>query len=228
MPDDDPAASMPADGSAARHDERTFLTGILLAAGASTRMGRPKQLLPLAGRPLLQRTLDEAAAACLDELILVLGHRAAEIRDALDLPDPARCRVVVNERYREGQAGSLRLGLRSADPAAGAAAILLGDQPLVTADRIDRVARAFREAGALAARPMYAGAAGERIPGHPVFLARSTWAELERLGGDRGARDLLAAHPDWLCELPLGDDPPLDVDNEEDWRRAEKALLDSS
>ncbi|MBW2374291.1 MAG: NTP transferase domain-containing protein, partial [Deltaproteobacteria bacterium] len=53
---------MPADGSAARHDERTFLTGILLAAGASTRMGRPKQLLPLAGRPLLQRTLDEAAA----------------------------------------------------------------------------------------------------------------------------------------------------------------------
>jgi molybdenum cofactor cytidylyltransferase len=219
---------MPADGSAPRDPQQSFLTGIVLAAGASTRMGRPKQLLPLGGRPLLQRTLDQAAAACLDELILVLGHRAAEIRDALDLPDPSRCRVVVNEHYREGQAGSLRLGLRSAAPAAAAAAILLGDQPLVTAGRIDRVVRAYREAGALAARPMYVGAGGERIPGHPVLLDRSTWAELERLGGDRGARDLLAAHPDWLCQIPLGDDPPLDVNTEDDWRRAGKALLDSS
>jgi molybdenum cofactor cytidylyltransferase len=219
---------MPADGTAPRDPQQSFLTGIVLAAGASTRMGRPKQLLPLGGRPLLQRTLDQAAAACLDELILVLGHRAAEVRDALDLPDPSRCRVVVNEHYREGQAGSLRLGLRSADPAAAAAAILLGDQPLVTAGRIDRVVRAYREAGALAARPMYVGAGGERVPGHPVLLDRSTWAELERLGGDRGARDLLAAHPDWLCEIPLGDEPPLDVNTEEDWRRAGKALLDSS
>ena len=219
---------MPADGAAVRDDERIFLTGILLAAGASTRMGRPKQLLPLAGRALLQHSLDQAAAACFDELILVLGHRAAEIRDALDLPDSYRCRVVVNEHYREGQAGSLRLGLRSAAPAAAAAAILLGDQPLVTAVRIDRVARAFREAGARAARPLYTGTAGERIPGHPVFLARSTWPELERLAGDRGARDLLAAHPGWLHEIPLGGEPPLDVDIEEDWRRAEKALLDSS
>lgn len=219
---------MPADGTAPRDPRQSFLTGIVLAAGASTRMGRPKQLLPLGGRPLLQRTLDQAAAACLDELILVLGHRAAEIRDALDLPDPSRCRVVVNEHYRGGQAGSLRLGLRSADPAAAAAAILLGDQPLVTAGLIDRVVRAYREAGARAARPMYVGAGGERVPGHPVLLGRATWAELERLGGDRGARDLLAAHPDWLCEIPLGDDPPLDVNTEEDWRRAGKALLDSS
>lgn len=219
---------MPADGTAPRDPQQSFLTGIVLAAGASTRMGRPKQLLPLGGRPLLQRTLDQAAAACLDELILVLGHRAAEIRDALDLPDPSRCRVVVNEHYRAGQAGSLRRGLRSADPAAAAAAILLGDQPLVTAGLIDRVVRAYREAGARAARPMYVGAGGERVPGHPVLLDRSTWAELERLGGDRGARDLLAAHPDWLCEIPLGDDPPLDVNTEEDWRRAGKALLDSS
>jgi molybdenum cofactor cytidylyltransferase len=219
---------MRADQAPGRDDERIFLSGILLAAGASTRMGRPKQLLPLAGRPLLQRSLDQAAAACFDELILVLGHRAAEIRDALHLPDPPRCRVVVNRRYREGQAGSLVLGLRSADPAAAAAAILLGDQPLVPAARIDRLARAFREAGAPAARPVYAGAAGERVPGHPVFLARSTWPELERLDGDRGARDLLAAHPDWLYEIPLGGEPPVDVDTQEDWLRAEKALLDSS
>jgi molybdenum cofactor cytidylyltransferase len=219
---------MPAERAGSAADAGSFCSGILLAAGASQRMGRPKQLLPLCGRPLLQHSLDHAAASGLDELILVLGHRAAEICDALDLPDPARCRVVVNADYAEGQAGSLRLGLRSADPTASAAAILLGDQPQLSAALIDRVALAFRRAGAPAARPVYAGASGERVPGHPVLLARSIWPELQRLGGDRGARDLLAAHPDWLHEVPLGGEPPVDVDTEQGWRRAEKALLDSS
>lgn len=205
--------------------ERIFLSGIVLAAGASTRMGRPKQLLPLGGRSLLQRTLDEAAASCLDELVLVLGHCSQEILDALRLPVRPACRVVANRRYQEGQSSSLVLGLRSTDPSAGAAAILLGDQPLVTAALIDRVAESFLEAGAPAARPVYAGAAGERVPGHPVFLARSTWADLARLDGDRGARDLLRARPDWLHELPLGGQPPVDIDTPEDWRRAQKELF---
>jgi CTP:molybdopterin cytidylyltransferase MocA len=187
-------------------------------------MGRPKQLLPLGGRPLLQRTLDEAAASCLDELILVLGHRSQEILDALQLPVRPACRVVVNRDYPEGQSSSLMLGLGSTDPAARAAAILLGDQPFVTAALIDRVAEAFLEAGSRAARPVYAGAAGERVPGHPVFLARSTWAELARLDGDRGARDLLRARPDWLHELPLAGTPPVDIDTLEDWQRAQKEL----
>ena len=121
--------------------ERIFLSGIVLAAGSSTRMGRPKQLLPLGGRSLLQRTLDEAAASCLDELILVLGHRSQEILEALRLPVRPPCRAVVNRRYPEGQSSSLVLGLRPTNPAARAAAILLGDQPFVTAALIDRVAR---------------------------------------------------------------------------------------
>ena len=220
-----PAEELPPVGSR----ERIFLSGILLAAGASTRMGRPKQLLSLGGRFLLQRTLDEAAASCLDELILVLGHRSEEILDALRLPVRPPCRVVVNPRYREGQSRSLVLGLRSTDPAARAAAILLADQPFVTAALIDRVAEAFLKAGSSpAARPVYTGASGERVPGHPVFLARSTWSELARLDGDRGARDLLRARPDWLHELPLRGRPPLDIDTPEDWDRAQRELLDSS
>lgn len=218
-----PAEEPPLAGSR----ERVFLSGIILAAGASTRMGRPKQLLPLGGRSLLQRTLDEAAASCLDELILVLGHRFQEILDALRLPVRPPCRVVLNRHYQEGQGSSLVLGLNSTDPAARAAAILLGDQPFVTAALIDRVARAFLKAGFPAARPVYVGSAGERVPGHPVFLARSTWAELARLGGDRGARDLLKDRPDWLHEVPLGGRAPLDIDTSEDWQRAQTELLDS-
>ncbi len=96
--------------------ERIFLSGIILAAGASTRMGRPKQLLPLGGRSMLQRTLDEAAASCLDELVLVLGHRSQEILDELQLPDRPSCRVVLNRRYSVGQSSSLVLGLHSTNP----------------------------------------------------------------------------------------------------------------
>ena len=195
------------------------LSGVVLAAGASTRLGRPKQLLPLAGRPLLQHVLDEAAASSLDEVILVLGHRAEEIRAALALPARRPDRVVVNPEHAAGQSGSLRLGLRSADPRATGAAILLGDQPGVTARLIDRVAAAFRAGDAPVARPVYA-AGGRRVLGHPVVLARRIWPEVERLGGDQGARTLLAAHPDWVLEVPVEGEPPADVDTWEDYERA--------
>jgi molybdenum cofactor cytidylyltransferase len=107
----------------------SFLSGSILAAGASSRMGRPKQVLPLRGRPMLQRVLDEAVASRLDEIVLVLGHRADEIREALRLPEGNRVRAVVNADWARGQSTSLRLALRRANPTAAAAAILLGDQP---------------------------------------------------------------------------------------------------
>ena len=197
-----------------------FLSGIILAAGASSRMGRPKQLLPLGGRPLLQRVLDEAAASRLDEIVLVLGHRADEVRAALRLPEGFRARSVVNADWARGQSTSLRLALRSTAPTAAAAAILLGDQPGVEAKLIDQVARAFLDAGRPAARPVYSGADGSRLPGHPVFLARRIWSEVDKLDGDEGARALLAARPNWLLEVPVEGEPPADIDTWEDYRRA--------
>jgi molybdenum cofactor cytidylyltransferase len=198
----------------------SFLSGIILAAGASSRMGRPKQLLPLGGRPLLQCVLDEALASRLDEIVLVLGHRAEEIREALALPEGSRVRAVVNADWARGQSTTLRLALRSASPTASAAAILLGDQPGVDAALIDRVAKAFLDTGLPAARPVYSGADGGRVPGHPVFLARRIWSEVDELGGDEGARALLAARADWLLEIPVEGEPPADIDTWEDYQRA--------
>jgi len=195
-----------------------FLSGVILAAGGSTRLGRPKQLLPLAGRPLLQHVLDEAAASRLDEIVLVLGCEAEAVRAALEIPARPPVRVVTNPDWAQGQSTSLRLGLRCAHARARAAAVLLGDQPGVGAALIDRVAEAFLEHGALAARPVYCGPRG-RVPGHPVLLARRLFAEVEKLSGDQGARALLAERPEALLEVAVEGPPPGDVDTWEDYRR---------
>ncbi len=195
-----------------------FLTGVVLAAGASTRMGRPKQLLPLGDRCLLQRVVDAALASRLAEVIVVLGHRAEEIGAAISLPDDGRARAIVNPDFARGQSTSLQRGVRAADVRSQAVAVLLGDQPLVTAGLIDRVAEAFLSAGAPLARPVYPDAGG--VPGHPVFLARRVWPQLEALSGDQGARGLVAARPDWLLEVSVVGDPPPDLDTWEDYQRA--------
>ncbi len=195
---------------------RPFLSGLILAAGSSTRMGEPKQLLPLHGRPLLQHVVDAAAASCLDEIIIVLGHHAEEIRAALNCPP--RVVVVVNGDWAEGQSTSLRSGLRAANARAVAAAILLGDQPFVTAALIDTVAAAFLEANPCVARPVYTAADSRRVPGHPVFLARRVWPDVETLRGDQGARALFSAHPEWLLDVPMEGDAPGDIDTWEDYR----------
>jgi molybdenum cofactor cytidylyltransferase len=201
---------------------RRFISAVILAAGASRRMGRPKLLLPLGSRPLLQYALDAAADSQLDEIVLVLGDRAQELLEAVRLPSRLPVRVVVNEYPGAGQSGSLRLGLRAADPGAGAAAILLGDQPGVTGRLIDRVAETFRSAEAPVVRPVYS-VSRRRVPGHPVLVARRIWSEVERLRGDTGLRRLLARRPEWLLEVPVEGEPPADVDTPESYRLALEA-----
>jgi len=126
--------------------------------------------------------------------------------------------VVVNREYAAGQSTSLRAGLRAANPAAAAAAVLLGDQRGVTAQRIDTVAAAFIDARANVVRPVYHELNGRRVPGHPVFLARQVWEDLDTLRGDQGARALLPAHPEWLLEVPLEGEAPRDIDTWGDYQ----------
>jgi molybdenum cofactor cytidylyltransferase len=181
-------------------------------------MGQPKQLLPLRGRPLLQHAIDAATTSRLGEIVLVLGHDAEAIRGAVTLP--ARAHIVVNPGWAEGQGGSLACGLAAIDGDAPAAAVLLGDQPDVDATLIDAVLAAFRVDDDTALRPVWRDAEGATHPGHPVVLARRTWAEFATLDGDRGARELFRRHPDWVRELPMAGLPPSDIDDAADYRRA--------
>ena len=201
-----------------------FVGGVILAAGSSARMGRPKPLLPLGDRPLLQHVLDAAAASFLKEIALVLGTHAAAVCEVLELPPGREVRIVSDPDCDRDQSTSLRIGLRTLDPRATAAAVLLGDQPGLSTSLIDRIGSAFLSAGdALAARPSYRRTtAGEAVPGHPVFLARRLWSEIEQLRGDEGARSLFASRPDWLLEIPVEGEPPADIDTPEDYRREQE------
>lgn len=182
-----------------------MIGGVILAAGSSTRLGRPKQLLEVGGRPLLQMVVDAASRDGLDEVVVVLGHEAERIGRALELP--AGVRVVLNPSFAEGQSASLRAGLDGLTGASAAAVILLGDQPGVGPEVIAAAVREWGRRGKPLLRTFYSG-----TPGHPVVVARSHWDALRRTGGDRGARDAFATFGDDVTELRLDAPAPADVD----------------
>jgi molybdenum cofactor cytidylyltransferase len=190
------------------------ISGVVLAAGTSSRLGRPKQLLDLGGRLVLQRVLDAALASSLDEVVVVLGHAAEEVRAALSIAE--RVRIAMNPDYREGQATSLRAGLRALNHDSEAAVILLGDQPGIRPDAIDAVIDTWRSGAGPIVQASYLGR-----PAHPTLLAREVWTELEGLTGDEGARTFITAHRGQRTLTEVGHAPPEDIDTEEDYRRAQ-------
>ncbi len=200
-----------------------MISGVILAAGGSSRMGRPKQLLPLAGRPLLQHVVDRASGSELDEVLLVLGAQARTVREGLEIPD--RVRVLEHREWREGQSSSLRAALDIAHPTSRGALILLGDEPLVPLEGIQLVLDGFRTGEWVAVRASYAGE-----PGHPVLLGRELWPLLQALEGDRGAGPLLKALGPAVGKVEMGEPRPVDVDTSQDYERlrAEGEGLNSS
>jgi molybdenum cofactor cytidylyltransferase len=192
---------------------------VILAAGASTRMGRPKQLLPFAGKPLLQHVIDAAVASALDEVVIVLGANAGEIRDALVLPASGKARILVNAGHAKGLAESVRCGLAAVAARASDVAILVGDQPRMSASLIDQVLAAHIAGGKAATRPVF-GAGDARTPGHPVVLSRALWPALRDLRGDEGARAVLSERPEQVNEVRIIAPALADIDTPEDYARA--------
>lgn len=191
-----------------------MISGIVLAGGTSSRLGRPKQLLTLDGRPVLQHVVDTAAAtgSGLGEVVVVLGHLAGEVASALSLPPSVR--TVVNPDYATGQASSMRTGLEAAAAESEAAVVLLGDQPGMPAAHIGAVVRAFAGGAGPIVQASFRG-----TPSHPVLFARPVWAELMAVTGDKGAREVIKAHPDWVVRIDLDAEIPPDLDTMEDYER---------
>lgn len=191
-----------------------MISAVVLAAGSSTRMGRPKLLLPLAGKPIVQHVVDTALAADVGEVVVVLGPDPASVRIAL--PSHPRLRFAVNERSTEGQSTSLRAGLDAVAPDAQAAVILLADQPSVSPSALDAVLRAA--AGSVPSDIAAVQASYGGVPAHPTLFLRPVWAEVVE-EGDHGARNWIRAHPERLLLVEVGGRPPQDVDTPEDYER---------
>jgi molybdenum cofactor cytidylyltransferase len=192
--------------------------GVVLAAGGSTRMGRPKQLAELHGRPLLGCVLAAMEDAPVDRWVVTLGGAAGEVLERVDL---GAAEPVVVEGWAEGMGHVLAAVLARVPDDWGAVVVLLGDQPLVPGAAVARVVDAWR-AGA---GPVVTAGYGGR-PGHPKLFDRRLLPELLRLTGDTGARDLVTAHPEWVHRVEVGDlGSDADVDVEADLDRVGRMLF---
>jgi molybdenum cofactor cytidylyltransferase len=187
--------------------------GIVLAAGMSTRLGRTKQLLEVNGKYLVEWVVDAALNSELAEIILVLGHEQQEITDVLGkkavLP---RVQVVPAPDYRQGMSRSLQAGLLVARRKYPSVMFLLGDQPLVTSETINRLLKEFWKSDKEICVPVYRGKRG-----NPTLFSQKLYDELSTIQGDIGARDVIEAHLDGLHYVELKDPQGFfDVDTEKD------------
>jgi molybdenum cofactor cytidylyltransferase len=189
------------------------IAAIVLAAGASTRMGRQKLLLPMAdGRPLVRVAVEQVLSASVDDTVVVLGREAESVAHALDsLP----VRTVVNPRYAEGQATSLRAGLDALRAGTEAAVIALGDQPLPDPAVIARLVATLRTTGRPIVVPVYRDGRG-----NPVLFAATLFDELRAVTGDQGGRGVIARDPSRVAEVTFDAPMPPDIDTPEDYEAA--------
>ena len=187
--------------------------GLILAAGSSRRMGSPKQLLPIAGRPMLELVVDHANQSNLDRVVVVLGAAADQIRAQVDL---GRASVLVNPDHGSGMASSLRVGVASLGDDVDRVVVILGDQPDVDAALLNRLLAVQETSGLPAAALSFNG-----LLHPPVVLARELWGDLMTLEGDVGCRAVIRARPELVATLQVETDltHPVDVDTPADYER---------
>jgi molybdenum cofactor cytidylyltransferase len=187
-----------------------MVSAIVLAAGESRRMGRPKQLLRLGDRTLLDLALDNVRKSSVEKIILVLGFAAREIQQQVSTQG---AKVVVNPAFEEGMGSSLRAGIAALEPRAHAVLIVLADQPCLRPTTLDRLIDHHRSNRPHIVIPTYKG-----FRGNPVLLDRSVFSEVMQIRGDIGCRAIFGSHTQNIDKLEV-DDPGilLDVDTSADF-----------
>jgi CTP:molybdopterin cytidylyltransferase MocA len=195
---------------------------VILAAGASTRMGQPKAGLPLGrcGHTVLSMGVGALLAAGVPRLVVVAGAHPEVVRHALRVRD-GRVRIVDHPEWTQGQLSSMLCGLEAIDqPFLEAVLVTLVDVPLVAPATVRALMRAWRTSGAPIVRP----ACGDQH-GHPVLFGRRLFAELRAAPIETGAKPVVRAHAHELLNLPVEDEGAfLDLDVPEDYERAQRIL----
>ena len=204
--------------------------GLILAAGASRRLGRPKQLLPYGRGVLLDAVLAAASGCGFDQTVLALGGSAAEVQRTVDTTG---CEVVLNPDFGAGCSSSIAAGIAALHPDTDAVVLLLGDQPGVRAESVrellDLLSPGTTGETGETGGPGGTGR-GRPVPGiavcryddgvgHPLAFTRRLLPELAALHGDKAVWKLLEQRADDVVELRVPGPVPPDVDTEEDYRR---------
>jgi molybdenum cofactor cytidylyltransferase len=173
-----------------------MISAILLAAGESKRMGRPKLLLKWGQWTIIEKSVDTLLASNIDELIVVLGYQARAILKRLG---SRRLKPVINHQYQIGMSTSIRRGLGQVSSNSQAVLIALADQPFIETDLINQLIDIYCQNPHGIVLPSYKG---ER--GHPVILNRFRYQEeMENLTGDVGCRPILNRHPEDILEVEV-------------------------
>ena len=188
--------------------EQPFVCGLVLGAGGSKRLGRPKQLLPFRDGTLLGHVVATARACRFDQTLVAIGGAAEDVRAGADL---SGAEVVVNDAYGEGCSSSIAAALAVVDPRCDVLVLLLGDQPGVTADTVAALLGGRGDAE-------LAVCSYDDGRGHPIAFARSVLGDLAGLHGDKGVWRLLDRGGDDVAEVRIPGGVPLDVDTPEDYQ----------
>ncbi len=186
---------------------------VLLAAGGSSRMGRPKQLLPFGGTTLLRHAVETARATKLSPIVVVLGAEAEACRAELR---GLTVTLAQNDHWSAGLGGSIRAGVEELErvaPAAEAALIMLQDQPRITSASLGDLVQLWSPEGCTIAAAFYGGRTGV-----PAVFGRRHFAELKALDGSGGAKGILARHDADVAKLELPEALD-DIDSPEDYAR---------
>ena len=192
-------------------DAAGSVSGVILAAGASMRLGRNKLLLLLGGEPLVRRAVRTALAAGLDPVVVVLGHEAERVAGELA---GLEVRTVHNPDYARGMNTSLRAGVGAVGPDAVAVIVMLADMPLVTSAMVETLVEEYRRGGAPLVASDYGG-----VHAPPTLYARALFPELGGADGDGCGKKIVRQHEADLVRVRWPGSALADVDREEDWDR---------
>ncbi len=195
--------------------------GIILAAGESIRFGKPKQLLKLNDKYLIEWVLDAALASHLEKMVLVLGYKhkkiLAALREKARHPD---LRVVINHNYKRGQSTSLRAGVKKIQDKFPSVMFLLGDQPMLDSETIDMLLEQFWISDKDMCVPIFKGKRG-----NPAIFSQKLYDHLLKITGDIGARNIIQHHPQNVLESEIKN--PLcfmDIDTQSDFDKLVELL----
>lgn len=191
-----------------------MIAGVILSAGESSRMGRPKALLPIDGQTFIEKIVGALKQTRVGKVIVILGHNAAEMRRSMEhLP----VEILVNPDYKLGQLSSLQVAVRHLQTEADCDGMLvhLVDHPYIDAKLVETMIQCFHASGKLIAVPRYGAKRG-----HPVIFSRQLFGELLAAPMDQGAKAVVNAHRDDTLEIDTQDSGiTVDIDTPELYRQ---------